>query len=42
MTMHIVFSVADVEYAVPVASVLQLESYTGATLVPGAENYVCF
>lgn len=40
MTMHIVFSVADVEYAVPVASVLQLESYTGATLVPGAENYV--
>jgi purine-binding chemotaxis protein CheW len=40
MTLHVVFAVADVEYALPVASVLQMESFTGATPVPGSPGYV--
>ncbi len=40
MTLHVVFAIADVEYALPVASVLQMESFTGATAVPGAPAYV--
>lgn len=40
MTLHVVFAVAEVEYALPVASVLQMESFAGATEVPGAPAYV--
>ena len=40
MTLHVVFSVADVEYALPVARVLQMETFTGATAVPGSPAYV--
>jgi purine-binding chemotaxis protein CheW len=40
MTLHVVFVVAEVEYALPVASVLQMESFTGATPVPGSPDYV--
>lgn len=40
MTLHVVFTLAGAEYALPVTSVLQMESYDGATLVPGAPSYV--
>jgi purine-binding chemotaxis protein CheW len=40
VTLHVVFTVAQVEYALPVASVLQMETFTGATAVPGAPPYV--
>lgn len=38
--LHIVFKVAGAEYAIPADLVLQMESYTGATPVPGAPSYV--
>jgi purine-binding chemotaxis protein CheW len=38
--LYVVFSVADSEYAVAAASVRQLESYQGATPVPGAAAHV--
>jgi len=38
--LHVVFTLAGAEYALPFDSVLQMESYTGATLVPGAPAYV--
>ena len=34
--LHVVFKVGTAEYAMPAADVLQMESYTGATPVPGA------
>ena len=40
MKLHVVFSLAGAEYALPFDSVLQMESYAGATLVPGAPDYV--
>jgi purine-binding chemotaxis protein CheW len=40
MSLHIVFSVAGVEYALPVDAILQMESFAGATHVPGALPYV--
>ena len=40
MKLHVVFNLAGAEYALPFDSVLQMESYTGATLVPGAPEYV--
>jgi len=40
MKLHVVFSLANAEYALPFESVLQMESYLGATLVPGAPAYV--
>ena len=40
MKLHVVFTLAGAEYALPFDSVLQMESYTGATLVPGAPPYV--
>ena len=40
MKLHVVFSLAGAEYALPFDSVLQMESYTGATLVPGVPAYV--
>jgi purine-binding chemotaxis protein CheW len=38
--LHVVFRVADSEYVLPADLVLQMESYTGATHVPGAPPYV--
>ena len=40
MTLHVVFSVGGVEYALPVALVLQMETFSGATRVPGTPDYV--
>jgi purine-binding chemotaxis protein CheW len=40
MTLHIVFVVAGSEYALPVDVILQMESFTGATKVPGVSPYV--
>lgn len=40
MKLHVIFSLAGTEYALPFDSVLQMESYVGATLVPGAPEYV--
>ncbi|HEY3821113.1 MAG TPA: chemotaxis protein CheW [Polyangiaceae bacterium] len=38
--LHVVFKVAEAEYALAAADVLQMESYQGATPVPGALPYV--
>ena len=38
--LHVVFKIAGSEYVVPASEVLQMESYTGATRVPGAPDYV--
>jgi len=40
MKLHVVFSLANVEYALPVEAVLQMETFSGATHVPGAPAYV--
>lgn len=40
MKLHVVFNLSGTEYALPFDSVLLMESYTGATLVPGAPEYV--
>ncbi|HVT07943.1 MAG TPA: chemotaxis protein CheW [Polyangia bacterium] len=34
--LHVLCRIADVEYVVPAAEVMQMESFTGATRVPGA------
>jgi purine-binding chemotaxis protein CheW len=39
-TLHVVFKVAGAEYAIPASEVLQMESFTGATPVPGAPVHV--
>ncbi|MCA1663048.1 MAG: chemotaxis protein CheW [Myxococcales bacterium] len=38
--LHVVFKVAGTEYAMPAAEVLQMESYSGATAIPGAAAHV--
>ncbi|NMO18296.1 purine-binding chemotaxis protein CheW [Pyxidicoccus fallax] len=38
--LHVVFKVDGAEYALPAADVLQMESFTGATPVPGAPRHV--
>jgi purine-binding chemotaxis protein CheW len=38
--LHVVFQVGDAEYVLPATHVLQMESYAGATPVPGAAAYV--
>jgi purine-binding chemotaxis protein CheW len=38
--LYVVFRVADSEYVVSAAQVLQLESYTSATAIPGAAPHV--
>lgn len=38
--LYVVFTVATAEYAIPAARVRQLESYQGATPVPGAAAHV--
>lgn len=40
MDLHVVFSVAGAEYAIDAASVVQLESFQGATPVPGTAAHV--
>jgi purine-binding chemotaxis protein CheW len=39
-TLHVVFKVAGAEYVIPAAEVVQMESFTGATPVPGAPAHV--
>jgi purine-binding chemotaxis protein CheW len=39
-TLHVVFRVDGSEYALAASDVLQMESYTGATRVPGAKDFV--
>jgi purine-binding chemotaxis protein CheW len=39
-SLHVIFKVAGAEYALPAADVLQMESYSGATAVPGAPAHV--
>jgi purine-binding chemotaxis protein CheW len=39
-TLYVLFKVADAEYVLPAADVLHMESYAGATRVPGAPEYV--
>jgi purine-binding chemotaxis protein CheW len=38
--LHVVFRVSSGEYAVPAREVLQIESFSGATAVPGARPWV--
>ena len=38
--LYVVFKVAGAEYAMPADQVLQMESYAGATRVPGSAAYV--
>ena len=38
--LHVLFKVADAEYAIPASEVLHMESFDGATRVPGAPAYV--
>jgi len=40
IVLHVVFKVGSAEYAMPAGQVLQMESYSGATTVPGAPPYV--
>lgn len=39
-TLHVICRVADGQYAIPAEDVSQMESFTGATPVPGAPSYV--
>ncbi len=38
--LHVLFRVGDAEYVLPAAGVVQMESFTGATRVPGAPRHV--
>jgi purine-binding chemotaxis protein CheW len=38
--LHVVFQVGDAEYVLPATEVLQMETFSGATHVPGAAPYV--
>jgi purine-binding chemotaxis protein CheW len=38
--LHVVFKVADCEYMLPSSTVLLMESFSGATRVPGAQPFV--
>ena len=38
--LYVVFKVADAEYALPAETILQMESYTLATRVPGTAAYI--
>lgn len=38
--LHVVFKVGTAEYVLPASEVVQMESYDGATPVPGAPSYV--
>ncbi len=39
-SLHVVFKVGEVEYVLPAADVVELESFSGATRVPGVPPYV--
>jgi purine-binding chemotaxis protein CheW len=39
-SLHVILRVADAEYVVPAADVLHMESFTGATRVPGTRPFV--
>jgi purine-binding chemotaxis protein CheW len=38
--LHVICTIGDAEYAIPADDVYQMESYTAATPVPGAPDYV--
>src|SRR5262245_42156616 len=38
--LHVVFKVAGSEYVIPASEVLQMESFQGATRVPGTDAHV--
>lgn len=38
--LHVIFRVATAEYVLPASDVLQMESFDGATPIPGAAPYV--
>ena len=38
--LFVVFNVAEADYVLPAAEVVQMESFSGATRVPGAPDYV--
>jgi purine-binding chemotaxis protein CheW len=38
--LYVLFKVADAEYVLPASDVLHMESFVGATRVPGAPDYV--
>lgn len=38
--LHVLFKVGDAEYAVPARQIAQMESYQGATRIPGAQPHV--
>jgi len=38
--LHVLFRVGDTNYVLPAGDVLQMESYEGATAVPGTAGYV--
>jgi purine-binding chemotaxis protein CheW len=40
MALHVLFRVGDSDYVLPASDVLQMESFRGATAVPGAASYV--
>jgi purine-binding chemotaxis protein CheW len=40
LTLHVIFRLAASEYALPVDQVLQMETFSGATPVPGAPPYI--
>ncbi len=39
-TLHVVFKIGKGEYVLPTETVVQIESFTGATVVPGAPPFV--
>ncbi len=39
-TLHVLFKVAGSEFVLPASSVLHMESFNGATVVPGAPSFV--
>lgn len=38
--LHVICKIADAEYAIPADDIFQMESYTGATAIPGAAPYI--
>lgn len=38
--LHVLFGVGDAEYVIPADAVVQMETYAGATRVPGAPGHV--
>ncbi len=39
-TLHVICKIGESEYAIPASEVYQMETYSGATPVPGAPSYV--